>query len=97
MGRLWGGIGLVVLASFMALGYANADVGGAAAALAFAITVLLPGAAGIPRSTPVNDGSDDPAPPDAKVWAPDHWNASFASRTSGSRPSSGGGGPGSGP
>ncbi|HEX6693455.1 MAG TPA: hypothetical protein VF035_02010 [Longimicrobiales bacterium] len=47
MGRFWGGIGLIALALFMGLGYAAAEVSGGAAALAFMITVLLPGGAGI--------------------------------------------------
>ena len=47
MGRLWGGLALIALAVFMGLGYAAADVRGGAALLAFGITVLLPGGAGI--------------------------------------------------
>jgi hypothetical protein len=45
--RLLGGWGLVVLAAFMLMGYFRADVDGGAALMALAITVLLPGAAGI--------------------------------------------------
>jgi hypothetical protein len=45
--RLVGGWALIGLAAFMLLGYFNADVSGGAAMAALAITVLLPGAAGI--------------------------------------------------
>ena len=47
MARLWGGIALAALALFMGVGYASAEVGGSAALLAFLITVILPGGAGV--------------------------------------------------
>jgi hypothetical protein len=47
LNRLFGGWALVGLAAFMLMGFFRADVDGGAAFLALAITVLLPGAAGI--------------------------------------------------
>ena len=46
MSRLWGGIGLILLAFFMSVGFLGANVGGAAAVLALGIAVVLPGAVG---------------------------------------------------
>ena len=47
MGRLWGGIGLIVVALFMLLGFLRADAGGAGAtAIAVVIAVVLPAVGG---------------------------------------------------
>src|SRR5688572_14498480 len=48
MGRLWAGIGLIVLSVFMLLGFVRADLGGSAAvnALSFFIAVVLPAVGG---------------------------------------------------
>ncbi len=46
MGRLIGGIALLVLAAFMLMGYMKADVQGGTALLTLAIVVVLPGVAG---------------------------------------------------
>jgi hypothetical protein len=49
MGRLWGGVGLLLVAAFMLLGFLRADPGVSAAvtALAFVIGVGLPAAGGV--------------------------------------------------
>ena len=48
MGKLWGGISLLLVALFMAVGFMRADPSGSAAsrAVAFVIAVLLPAAGG---------------------------------------------------